>query len=72
MDTIKLVLPELFFMPVDFKQACYSVPAGPDHRKKLLFIWNDHYQLTSLPHGLTSAPRLFTKLLKPALKHLTT
>ena len=34
-------------------------------------MWKDkHYQFTCLPQGLTSAPRIFTKLLKPVLAHL--
>lgn len=45
-----------------------SVPVRTKHRKWPQFIWNnDHYQFTSLPRGLTSAPRLITKLLKLAL-----
>ena len=75
MDTIKdvlhLIFPNRYFMTVDFKHAYYSMPVVPEQRKWLRFVWkNDHYQFTSLPQGLTSAPRLFTKLLKPALTHL--
>ena len=58
-------------MTEDFKHAYYSVYVTPSQRKWLRFIWNDeHYQFTSLPQGLSSAPRLFTKLLKPVLTHL--
>ena len=75
MDTIKNVLhllfPNCFFMTVDLKLVYHSVPVRPEHRKWLRFIWDsDHYQFTSLPQGLSSAPRLFTELLKPALTHL--
>lgn len=42
-----------------------------EDRKWLRFIWQGQpYQFTCLPQGLTSAPRIFTKLLKPALAHL--
>lgn len=43
----------------------------PKDRKWLRFIWhNETFQFTCLPQGLTSAPRTFTKLLKPVLSHL--
>lgn len=39
--------------------------------KFLSFVWNDQvYQFTCLPQGLTSSPRIFTKLLKPVFSHL--
>ena len=45
---------------------CYSVRICPLHRKYLKFIWNGiKYQFTCLPNGLSSAPRIFTKILKP-------
>lgn len=70
-DVIHLLFPNCFFMAVDFEHAYYSVTIRPEQRKWLQFIWNnDHYQFTSLPQGLSSAPRLFTKLLKPGLTHL--
>ena len=70
-DVLNLIFPSCFFMTVDFKHAYYSVYVTPNQRKWLRFIWNnEHYQFTSLPQGLTSAPRLFTKLLKPVFTHL--
>ena len=34
--------------------------------KYLKFLWGSHvYQYTCLPNGLSSAPRIFTKLMKP-------
>ena len=40
-------------------------------QKYLKFSWNNQlYQYTCLPFSLTSAPRLFTKLLKPLIAHL--
>ena len=47
----------------------------PDHRKYLAFSWefgSDHtrfFQLTVLPSGLSSAPFIYTKLLKPLETH---
>ena len=37
----------------------------------LKFIWRDQlYAFTSLPMGLTSSPRIFTKVLKPVFSYL--
>lgn len=70
-DVLNLVFPGCFFMTVDFKHAYFSVYVTPSQRKWLRFLWNnEHYQFTSLPQGLSSAPRLFTKLLKPVFTHL--
>ena len=69
-DVLHLVSPGCFFATVDFKHAYYSVPVCPQERSWLRFIWNtQHYQFTCLPQGLSSAPRIFTKLLKPILAH---
>ena len=75
MDTIRdvllLVQPQCYFASIDFKDAYYSVPIASDSRKFLRFLWNATlYQFTCMPQGLASAPRIFTKLLKPALAHL--
>ena len=43
----------------------YSVPIRTDHRKYLLFEHDGQlYEFVCLPNGLSSAPRIFTKLLK--------
>ena len=65
-DVTQLVHPSCYFMTVDFQDAYYSVPVKPKDRKWLRFIWhNEAFQFTCLPQGLTSAPCIFTKLLKP-------
>lgn len=70
-DVLPMISPNCYFMTIDFKHAYFSVYVKPDHRKWLRFLWKDvHYQFASLPQGLSSAPRLFTKLLKPALAYL--
>ena len=56
---------------VDLKDAYYSVPIHQEHQKYLKFEWQGQlYQFTCLPNGLACAPRLFTKLLKPAYSTL--
>ena len=72
-DVTQLVVQNCFFTSVDFKHAYYSVPVCPEERRWLKFVWQgEHYQFTCLPQGLTSAPRIFTKLLKPVMAHLRT
>ena len=75
MDTIKdvlvLVKKGCFFATIDFKHAYFSVPVAPHLRHYFKFQWKQQlFQFTCLPQGFSSAPRIFTKLLKPALSHL--
>jgi hypothetical protein len=75
MDTlesaIKLMKPGCFMTSIDLRDAYYSVPITPEHRKYLKFMWRGVlYQFTSLPMGLTSSPRIFTKILKPVFATL--
>ena len=70
MDTLqsilKLVTPGCYMATIDLKDAYYSVSVAQEHRKYLRFIWRSNfYQYTCFPNGLSSAPRLFTKLMKP-------
>jgi hypothetical protein len=56
---------------IDLKDAYYSIPIRERDRKYLRFYWhNQLYQFTCLPNGLSSGPRKFTKILKPALSSL--
>lgn len=75
MDTVRdvmlLIQKGAWFATIDFKDAFYSVPLSPDSRRYFSFLWKGvTYQFTCMPQGLASAPRIFTKLLKPALAHL--
>ena len=46
-------------------------PIAPEQQKFLKFFWNDQlYQITALPMGLSSSPRIFTKVMKPVLASL--
>lgn len=70
-DVIHLIQKNCYFMTVDFKDAYFSVPVKLEDRKWLRFRWdNQDFQFTCLPQGLSSAPRIFTKLLKPVFSHL--
>ena len=70
MDTlekaIKLMRPGCYMTSIDLKDAYYSIPIAPEHRKYLKFIWKDElYAFNSFSMGLSSSPRVFTKLFKP-------
>lgn len=63
---IELISENSFLASVDLRDAYYTVPVHPTHRKFLKFSWkNQLWQFKVLPNGLSTAPRLFTKLLKP-------
>ena len=75
MDTfqtaLKLIQPGCFMESVDLKDAYYSIPVHPEHRNYLMFEWeSQYYRFTCLPIELSSAPRVFTKILKPVYSHL--
>ena len=72
LDTvIALMTPNAYMASIDFKQAYYCVGIHEPHRKLLRFIYNGRkYQYTSLPNGLSSGPRKFTKLIKALFKKL--
>ena len=75
MDSLSSVLPLIsqycWFASLDLMNAYFSVPVSVADRSWLRFWWYDRlYQYTCLPQGLTSAPRIFTRLLKPIMGHL--
>ena len=75
MDTletaINMVKPGCYMASVDLKDAYYTVPIDLGLPKFLKF-WFDgkYFQYIWLPNGLASAPRVFTKLLKPVYSAL--
>ena len=70
-SAITLMSPNCYMASIDLTDAYYSVSIDTNHRKYLRFIWrNQLFQFTCLPNGLSSAPRIFTKLMKPAYSTL--
>ena len=56
---------------VDLKDAYLHVPIHPDHRKFLRFsIDGVKFQWKVLPFGISTAPRVFTKVLSPVIAAL--
>ena len=75
MDTIEAVINlmrlDCFRASIDLTNAYFSIPIAEEHRCFLRFVWMDElYQFTALPNGLSSGPRIFTKVLKPVYAHL--
>ena len=57
-----------WMVSIDLKDAFLSIPIHAPHRKLLRFAWRDNlYEFQSLPFGLSSAPRTFTKVLRPVM-----
>ena len=68
---VSLVTPGSYFTKIDLQDAYYSVPTKPSDQKLLKFRHRGQlYKFTCLPNGLCKGPRMFTKLLKPALSSL--
>jgi hypothetical protein len=60
-----------FMVKLDLKDAYFCVPINPKDRPFLRFQWEEIlYEFTCLPFGLSSAPRQFTKLMKPVISVL--
>ncbi|KAL1922224.1 uncharacterized protein VTP21DRAFT_9763 [Calcarisporiella thermophila] len=72
METLQSILPLIqeddWLTSIDLKDAFLHVPVHQESRKYLQFIWGGRkYQFKVLPFGLTSSPRIFTKVLRPVL-----
>lgn len=60
-----------WFAKIDLRDAYLTVPIHPTHRRFLQLKWRYYlYQLTCLPFGLSYAPWMFSKLLKPVAAYL--
>lgn len=67
LDTaVAMMSRDCFMGSIDLKDAFYSVLIIQESRKFLCFQWKGQiYQFNAMPFGLTSAPRIFTKIMKP-------
>jgi len=67
----KLISRNASMATVDLKDAYFHVPIHDESKKLLRFLWNDQlYEFNCLPFGLCTAPRIFTKILKPVFNRL--
>lgn len=70
---LKLLYPNCLFTCIDLKDAYFLIPIHSEHRKFLRFVFeNQLYQFNCLPFGLSIAPYIFTKIMKPILMKLRT
>ena len=68
---IDLITPGAFMASVDLRDAYYTIPITSSHRKYLRFSWKEIlFEFTCLPNGLSPAPRMFTRVLKPIFAEL--
>ena len=57
-----------YLVKIDLKDAYLTVPLWKGHQKYLRFLWKGTMlEFACLPFGLASAPRVFTKLMKPVV-----
>ena len=71
LTNIRLMEKGCYMASIDIKDAYFSFAVNCHDQKFLCFQWEGQlYQFSSLPNGLSSAPRKFTKLLKVPLSHL--
>ena len=68
---IHMIRPGAYLASIDIKDAFYSVPIHPSHKKYLKFMWKGQpYQFEAMPNGYLDAMRVFAKLLKPVFSTL--
>jgi len=66
-----LIEQDMFLASIDLQDAYHLIPICETHQLFLRFKWNGKYfQYTCLPFGLTSAPRVFTKVMRPVISFL--
>lgn len=72
LDLVKSIMKKGdYLMKLDLTDAYYTIPISQNHRKFLRFqLQGKMYEYQCLPFGLSSAPRAFTKLMKPVISLL--
>ena len=70
-QAIHMIRPGAYLASIDIKDAFYSVPIHPSHKKYLKFMWKAKpYQFEAMPNGYLDAMRIFAKLMKPVFSTL--
>ena len=70
-NALELLSENSFLASIDLKKAYYSIPVNIEHRRYLRFTFDeDIYEFTCLPNGISTAPRLFAKLIRVLLTRL--
>lgn len=62
---LDLLFPGAFMASIDLRDAYYTLPLSKSFQPYVCFQWDGKvYQFHAMPFGLTSAPRIFTKVMK--------
>ena len=77
METLAKIIPLLekgfWATTIDLKDAYLHVPIHPEHQRFLSFRYRGtDYEFVALPFGLSTAPRVFTRITRAALSFLRT
>lgn len=68
---IKLIRPDYYMTTIDLKDAYWLIPIHEKFKKFLRFrVGKNLYQFECIPFGLSIAPYIFTKLIKPIVTFL--
>ncbi|KAM9954842.1 hypothetical protein ACTFIW_000945 [Dictyostelium discoideum] len=60
-----------YMVKLDIKKAYLHVLVDPQYRDLFRFVWKgSHYRWKTMPFGLSTAPHIFTMLLRPVLRIL--
>jgi len=60
-----------FLGSIDLLDAYFQIPIAKHVRKFFRFLYNGQtFEFTCLPFGLSTAPRIFTKVMKPVVQYL--
>ena len=70
-ETIQNLLAKNDYMvSIDLRDAFFTIPLHEESKKYAVFQFKDQrFQYNVLPFGLTSSPRIFTKIMKPIMAH---
>ena len=64
-----MILQNMYMCSIDIKDAYLHIMVAEDSRRFMRYEWqNSVWELTALPFGLSQAPWVFTRMLKPLLQ----
>ena len=70
-DAFDLITEGCYFVSVDLKDACYSIPIHEKYQKYLKLFWKEeHCQYIVPTNGFSPAVRVYAKVLIPPFKYL--
>ena len=70
-DVIRIIRPQMWLCSVDLTEAYFSLPIFREHTRFLRFRYGSEIlEYLSLPNGLCSGPKIFTRISKSVMNHL--